>query len=109
MLKMLSGLTSATALLATVPAIAQVNAPRPATPVKPNLDPPICYMQTEANQLINLESLCGQRLPSTTVTAFNCNSDTRGNYINSNSGGGSVYVPADIRKGEPYQRQSQCG
>ncbi|MBW4487140.1 MAG: hypothetical protein KME12_05055 [Trichocoleus desertorum ATA4-8-CV12] len=110
MLKLLSGLSSTTtALLLTVPAIAQVNVPRPATQVKPNLDPPICYMQTEGNQLINLENLCGQQLPSTTVIAFNCNSDARGNYINSRSGGGSVYVPADIRKGEAYERQSQCG
>ena len=101
--------TTVVALLATIPAIAQVNVPRPATPAKPNLDPPICYMQTEGNQLINLENLCGQELPSTTVVAFDCNSEARGSYINSSSGGGSVYIPADIRKGEAYERQSRCG
>ncbi|HEY9859673.1 MAG TPA: hypothetical protein V6D16_09215 [Candidatus Obscuribacterales bacterium] len=110
MLKLSSWLTTTTvAVLATVPAIAQVNVPRPATTNNASLDTPICYMQTESHQLINLENLCGQRSPNTTVTAFNCNSNARGNYINSNSGGGSVYIPTAIRKGEAYERQSQCG
>ncbi|MBD2094870.1 hypothetical protein H6F90_06845 [Trichocoleus sp. FACHB-591] len=100
---------AATALLVTAPAIAQDNAPRPATTTNANPDTPVCYMETNSNQLINLENLCGQRSPQPTVTAFNCNSTARGNYINSNSGGGSVYVPADVRKGEAYERQSQCG
>jgi hypothetical protein len=108
MLKFLACFTATTALLSTVPAIAQGNAPQPAA-TKSNLDTPVCYMETDSNQLINLENLCGQRAPQPTVTAFNCNSTTSGNYINSNSGGGSVYVPADVRKGAAYERQSQCG
>ena len=100
---------AATALLVAAPAIAQDNAPQPAATTNPNLDTPVCYMETDSNQLINLENLCGQRSPQPTVTAFNCSSSNSGNYINSNSGGGSVYVPAATRKGEAYERQSQCG
>ena len=100
---------AATALLVTAPAIAQANAPQPATTANPNPHTPVCYMETDSNQLINLENLCGQRSPQPTVTAFNCNSTASGNYINSKSGGGSVYVPADTRKGEAYERQSRCG
>ncbi|HEY9750813.1 MAG TPA: hypothetical protein V6C63_19185 [Allocoleopsis sp.] len=98
-----------TALIVTTPAIAQDNNPQPAATTNANLDTPVCYMETDSNQLINLENLCGQRSPQPTVTAFNCSSTATGNYINSSSGGGSVYVPADIRKGEAYEQQSQCG
>ncbi|MBD1861350.1 MULTISPECIES: hypothetical protein [Trichocoleus] len=101
--------TAVTALLVSAPAIAQVDTPRPATTINLSSDTPVCYMETDSNQLINLENLCGQRSPQPTVAAFNCNRTASGNYINSNSGGGSVYVPADVRKGEAYERQSQCG